>query len=78
MTRYFFNMQDNETVLDPEGIELVDLKAAREEGIRAFGELIRDKCVPSDNGGPFCLWITDQPGGNGDTLFTVTAKAKSK
>jgi len=35
MTCYFFHIQDGDTMLDAEGVELPDLNAAREEAIRA-------------------------------------------
>jgi hypothetical protein len=77
MTRYFFHVKDGTTVLDAEGFEFPTLKAAREEAIRACGDMLRDLPSTVTNGDPFRLWVTDQPSGHGNTIFTLTVTAKS-
>ena len=76
MTCYFFHIQDGDTMLDAEGVELPDLNAAREEAIRACGEIVRDIPTAFKNGEPFRLWVTNQPNGRGIKMFTVTVTAE--
>jgi hypothetical protein len=42
MPRFFFHLEDGATFLDADGIDLPDLKAARDEAIRATGEMLRE------------------------------------
>jgi hypothetical protein len=61
MPRYFFHMRDGSTVLDAEGTELPDLKAARDEAIRACGEMLRD--IPNTiNDGECASWFLTRTG----------------
>ena len=71
-------MQDASTSLDDEGPELPDTNAAREEAIRACGEMLRDVPWTINNGDPFCLWATDQSHGEGHTLFALRVAAQSE
>jgi hypothetical protein len=41
MPRYFFNVQDDRTIIDQEGTELPNLGAAREEAVSTSAELLR-------------------------------------
>jgi hypothetical protein len=76
MSRYFFHMQDGDTVLDGEGLDLPSPKAARAEAIQACGEMLRDVPNAINNGEPFRLWVTAGPSGQGRRVFTVTVIAK--
>ena len=43
MGKYYFEVETREGVfLDADGLELADLEAARSEGARILGELVRD------------------------------------
>lgn len=42
MPRYFFNVQDQTSMQDSDGVELPDAHAAWEEATTACGEMIRD------------------------------------
>jgi hypothetical protein len=77
MPRYFFHVQDSSTVLDNEGLELPNLDAAREEAIRACGEIVRELPEALKKGDPFRLWLTDDPDGRGRTIFTVKVAAEN-
>jgi hypothetical protein len=77
MPRYFFHMQDGSTVLDAEGTELPDLKAARDEAIQACGEMLRDIPNAINDGEPFRLWVTDGPRGQGNRVFALTVAAEN-
>jgi Domain of unknown function (DUF6894) len=44
MPRYFFRIvSDNDTAPDPDGVEMVDLKAARAEAIAGIREIAADR-----------------------------------
>jgi hypothetical protein len=77
MTRFFFHIQDASTTLDDEGTELPDVNAARQEAIRACGEMIREIPATIRRGDAWRLWVTDQPRGQGHTLFTLTVAAEN-
>jgi hypothetical protein len=78
MARFFFHVQDGSTFLDEEGTELPDPNAARQEAIRTCGEMLRDVPWAINNGEPFRLWVTDQPHGQGHTLFALMVAAQSE
>jgi hypothetical protein len=72
MPRYFFHIQEDESSLDDEGIELDDAEAARQEALRTSGGILRDgDSARLWSGRPWRLWVTDQPRGLGNTLFTI-------
>jgi hypothetical protein len=72
MPRYYFNIDDGHTTIDHEGSELSDLQAAREEAIETCSDTLRDGGGPYLwSGKPWRMWVTDQPGGAGKTLFTL-------
>jgi hypothetical protein len=77
MPRYFFHVHDGAAWLDAEGTELPSLETAREEAIRALGEMIRDIPPAISKGEQFQLWVTDQPRGEGSKLFVLTVAAES-
>jgi hypothetical protein len=69
---YYFNLKDGHTLLDNDGTEFVDLKAARHEALRFSGEVLKDSAGESLWAGePWELWVTDQPNGKGKTFFTL-------
>lgn len=72
MPRYYFNIKDGRTTLDNEGTELTDLDAAHKTAVTFSGEILRDGASGSLwSGPPWELWVTDQPGGLGQTHFTL-------
>jgi hypothetical protein len=77
MARYFFHMEDGCTIFDSEGVDLPNLEAARLEAIQAFGEMLRDIPNAVKQGDPFRLWVTNQPGGKGIKMFTLTVIAEN-
>lgn len=76
MPRYYFHIRDGHTALDHEGTELLDLDAAQKAAVTLSGEVLRDGAKGSLWGGsPWELWVTDQPGGLGQTYFTLSFSA---
>jgi hypothetical protein len=76
MPRYFFHTEGKYMSIDAEGTELPDLKAVCAEAIRTAGEMLRDAGLRSctddpRNGKPWCLWITDGPGGAGKPRLSI-------
>jgi hypothetical protein len=63
------------TTFDGEGVDLPNQISAREEALRACGEMIREVPASICSGIPWSLWVTDQPDGKGETLFTITVSA---
>jgi Domain of unknown function (DUF6894) len=71
MPLYFFHVDDGNTFLDDEGVEFPDLKTARQEAVRACGEMLRDYVSPKLwDGKPWRLWVTDNPDADGTPLFS--------
>ena len=76
MPRYYYNIHDGHTILDDEGVELPDLKAARDLAILNSGEIVTNGAGPAMWAGePWRMWVTDGPAGGGKTLFTLTFSA---
>lgn len=76
MPRYYYHVHDGRTTLDDEGVELADLKAAREMAILNSGEILKNGAGPAMWAGePWRMWVTDGPGGGGKTLFTLKFSA---
>ena len=66
MSRYYFNVRDGRTMFDDDGIELPTLAAARDQAIEYSGDLLKDGAAASLwTGEPWCMWVTDAPGGGG-------------
>jgi hypothetical protein len=43
LPRYFFNVEDDRTIIDQEGTDLPNLRAAREEAVSTSAELLRER-----------------------------------
>src|SRR4029079_1455104 len=54
-----------------DGVEFADVEAARREAIVACGELLREVPAVIWNGDSVRLWVTDQPDGQGNTLYSL-------
>ena len=69
---FFFHFENGTTNLDPTGVDLPDMKAARVEAIATVAGILRDGNVGHLwTGKPWRLWATDQPNGAGKTLLSV-------
>jgi len=62
--------------VDQTGLELPDLEAAREEAIRAAGEILRNGAAKSLwSGKPWRMWVTLSPFAAEKPLFVVRFSA---
>jgi hypothetical protein len=74
MPRYYFHMEDGQSLFDDAGLDLPDIAAAQNEALRASGELLKDwSRTPATlrNGTPWQMWVTEKPNGEGKTFFTL-------
>jgi hypothetical protein len=78
MARFFFHVQDGSTFLDDEGTELPDTNVARQEAIRASGEMIREVPGTIRSGLGWRMWVTDEPQGLGKPVFTLTVSVRNE
>jgi hypothetical protein len=76
MPRYYFNIKDGRTTLDEDGTDATDIVAARCVALETAGRMLSESNGHFWNGGPWCMWVTDQPNGSGNTLFTLEFSAK--
>jgi hypothetical protein len=71
--RYYFHIEDGESLLDEEGLELSSLAAVREEAAQTTVEMLKGPRHPHFwSGEPFTLWVTDEPNGRGNTVLAIT------
>ena len=76
MPLFYFNIRDGRTMVDDVGTELPNLPAARQEALRASGEILRNGAGPAMWAGePWRMWVRDQPNGGGKTFFTLKFSA---
>ena len=76
MQRYYFNFKNGASSLDADGLEFADMEAAKDEAVKASADLL--KGVRADSlwsGEPWVLWVSDQPNGSGNILFTLKISA---
>ena len=71
MPLYFFHVRNGSTTLDSEGVEFPDIDSARREAVCTCGEILREVPTAIWNGDTLRLWVTDRPGGKGNTLFSL-------
>jgi hypothetical protein len=62
MPRYHFNVEDGQSIPDPEGTVLPDIEAARHEAIRLAGRLLDDHPAEFWDRGEWCVIVTDDAG----------------
>jgi hypothetical protein len=62
MPRYYFNTADGHVEVDEEGQELPNAVAARTEGVRFLGEILRDNPPELWEGGEFRVDVTNADG----------------
>lgn len=67
MPRYFFHIEDGVHVVDREGLELADLKAAQAEAMRASGGMLQDH-DPFTASSSWLMAVTDEAD---QLLFTM-------
>jgi hypothetical protein len=72
MPCYYFHLEDGDTILDFPELELLNLRAARNEAMRTSVEMLLDRAkdLPWSTR-PWRLWVTDGPVGVGTTLLTL-------
>ena len=76
MPRYYFHVEDDRTQIDQTGVELPDLKAARDEAVGAAGEILRDGAAEGLwSGKPWRMWVTQSPFANEKPLFVLRFSA---
>jgi hypothetical protein len=79
MPRYFFHVEDDRTEIDKVGMELPDLQAAREEAVRAAGEILRNGAGKGLwSGKPWRLWVTLSPFAAEKPLFAIRFSAEEE
>jgi hypothetical protein len=62
MPRYYFHIDDDRTHIDHVGVELLDLKAARDEAVSAAGQILRNGAAKDLwSGKPWRMWVTQSP-----------------
>jgi ABC-type taurine transport system substrate-binding protein len=76
MPRYYFHIDDDRTHIDRIGVELADLEAARDEAVRAAGQILRDGAAKDLwSGKPWRMWITRSPFAKEKPLFVLRFSA---
>jgi len=72
MPRFHFNVDDGRHYPDPDGLELAGQAAARDEALRAIGELVAAQPEDFWRDGFFRMTVTDD---DGLTLFILDLSA---
>jgi hypothetical protein len=62
MPRYYFHVQDGETILDKEGTELAGFDEARAEAVVLSGAMLKDAGRKFWNNGEWRLQVVDEAG----------------
>lgn len=73
MPRYFFRLQNGETVRDEDGEELADHDTACEAAIAVFAETLTDRRAMLANGGDYEVLVTDADDG---PIYSITAQGR--
>ncbi|MGH1591351.1 DUF6894 family protein [Methylobacterium phyllosphaerae] len=69
MPRYFFHIDRKQRHVDTDGVELVDLEAARKEALRIIGELMVGNAMGDIwSGGEWAMTVADE---TGRELFSI-------
>jgi hypothetical protein len=78
MPRYYFHIEDDRIEIDRIGVELPDLKAAREEAVCAAGQILRNGAAKSlwTEKKPWRMWVTLSPFANEKPLFVLRFSAE--
>jgi hypothetical protein len=76
MPRYYFHIEDDRLEVDHVGVELPDLKTARDEAVSAAGQILRNGAAKSLWAGkPWRMWVTQSPFANEKPLFVLRFSA---
>jgi hypothetical protein len=75
MPRYFFNVYDVSSTLDPSGTVLPDIYTAQEQAMRMAGELLREMRSIIWDGVTWKLEVVDE---TGEVLFVLHFSAEEK
>jgi hypothetical protein len=62
MARYYFHVEDGVCSHDDHGTDLADLEAAKTEGLRIMGEVVRDDLADFWRKNRLSVLITDRDG----------------
>lgn len=73
MPRYFFRLQNGETLTDEDGEELPDHDAACAAAVDVFAETLPDRRTQLVNGGDYEVMVTDADDG---PIYSITAKGR--
>ena len=77
MALHYFHLFDGHAILDEVGTNHPDPISVRKYAVRAFRELLHLGSNDSLwTGGPWRVWVTDQPDGMGRTVLTLELKAR--
>jgi hypothetical protein len=80
MPRFYFHMEDGDTLLDETGAELRDIAAAKDEALQTSADVLKDGLRAGAalwNGMPWQMWVTDKPNGEGKIFFTLRLSAQA-
>jgi hypothetical protein len=72
VTRFYFHTEDGQPLRDGVGVDLADLDAARNEAVRAFCEILRERSREFWADGAFRMIVAD---GDALTLFVIEVTA---
>jgi ABC-type taurine transport system substrate-binding protein len=76
MPRYYFHIDDDRFDLDRVGVELPDLKAARDEAVGAAGQILGNGAAKSLwTGKTWRMWVTQSPFAKEKPLFVLRFSA---
>ncbi|MGV3577883.1 DUF6894 family protein [Brevundimonas sp.] len=73
MPRYFFRLQNGETLTDEDGEELPDRDAACAAAVDVFVETLPDRRGQLASGGDYEVLVTDADNG---PIYSITAKGR--
>jgi hypothetical protein len=74
--KFYFNTDNDDRDLDPQGAEFDSTDSARREAISLLGELLKNGSGDVLlKGGSLSVWVTDGPKGSGRTFFTLEVLA---
>ena len=74
--RFYFNVMNGDTELDPDGTQLSGIAEARLQALQMLGAMLRDAGANFPWGGaPWRVWVSDGPHGSGRVLFTLQVSA---
>jgi hypothetical protein len=80
MPRYYFHLENGQTLLDNTGLDLRDIAAATNEALQSSGEILKDwtrSTAPLRNGTAWRRWVTEKPNGEGKTICTLRFSAET-